>query len=163
MALHHALRFPALQRLVYSTCSIHERENEAVVAAVLPAATAAGFHLVDPFPGWHRRGVCGALTNLELCQRLVRTDAYEDGTDGFFVAVFERQQHVGSSGGTEEEGKALGSAPQACIQANEQQQEQQQHSASDHLNTVSTLKRKHLKQALPPIKKTRHRHKYSLR
>jgi putative methyltransferase len=85
-ALLHALQFPALQRLVYSTCSIHQRENEDVVAAVLPAATAAGFRLVDPFPSWHRRG----LPVVEGAELLVRTDAHADGTDGFFVAVFER-------------------------------------------------------------------------
>lgn len=96
-ALLHALQFPALQRLVYSTCSIHQRENEDVVAAVLPAATAAGFRLVDPFPMWHRRG----LPVLEGSELLVRTDAHADGTDGFFVAVFERsgeqqQQQTGN-------------------------------------------------------------------
>jgi putative methyltransferase len=86
-ALLHALQFPALQRLVYSTCSIHQRENEDVVAAVLPAASAAGFQLVDPFPAWHRRG----LPVFERSELLVRTDALQDETDGFFVAVFERQ------------------------------------------------------------------------
>ncbi len=53
-AVRHALTLPALQRLVYSTCSVHERENEAVVAAVLPDARKLGFDLVDPFPAWHR-------------------------------------------------------------------------------------------------------------
>ena len=86
-ALRHALGFPALKRLAYSTCSIHQRENEDVVAAVLPMATAAGFRLVDPFPSWHRKGL---ESSVEGWEKLVRTDAAEDGTDGFFVAVFER-------------------------------------------------------------------------
>ena len=41
----------------------------------------------DPFPSWHRRGLGGRV---EHAERLVRTDAAEDGTDGFFVAVFQR-------------------------------------------------------------------------
>jgi hypothetical protein len=41
-----------------------------VVAAVLEKAKAAGFELVDPFPGWHRRGVPGSV---EGAEKLVRT------------------------------------------------------------------------------------------
>ncbi len=111
-ALRHALRFPALQRLAYSTCSIHARENEGVVAAVLEEAKAAGFDLVDPFPGsgWGRRGAAGSLPGGR--ERLVvRTDPYEDGTDGFFVAVFERREGGGGGGGGGE-GEAAGAKQQ---------------------------------------------------
>jgi uncharacterized membrane protein YgcG len=111
-ALCHALGFPALERLAYSTCSVHRRENEDVVAAVLPAARAAGFDLVDPFPGggWARRGEAGSLPGGRAA-RVVRTDAREDGTDGFFVAVFERRRGGGghSSGEGDEGGQGGGS------------------------------------------------------
>lgn len=85
-AVLHALKFPALRRLVYSTCSIHQRENEDVVARVLPVAEGLGFKLIDPFPTWHRRGI----PVVDGSEKLIRTDPYLDGTDGFFVAVFER-------------------------------------------------------------------------
>lgn len=94
-ALSHALRFPGLQRLVYSTCSVHIRENEGVVAAVLEQARAAGFDLADPFPTWSRRGVVGSV---EGAEKLVRTDPQQDGTDGFFVALFKKRScGLGSS------------------------------------------------------------------
>ena len=87
-ALRHALTLPSLTRLVYSTCSVHVRENEAVVAAVLPEAQESGFALADPFPEWHRRGLPGSV---EGAEKLVRVDPMEDGTDGFFLAVFQRE------------------------------------------------------------------------
>lgn len=65
---------------------IHAEENEEVVKAVLESAKQRGFELVDPFPSWPRRG----LPLVEGAEKLVRTDPSEDGTDGFFLAVFQR-------------------------------------------------------------------------
>ncbi|CAI5494491.1 unnamed protein product [Closterium sp. Naga37s-1] len=78
---------PAAQRITYSTCSVNERENEAVVAAVLPAALSRGFRLAAALPAWPRRG----LPSYPFGHQVVRTDPAIDGTDGFFVALFERQ------------------------------------------------------------------------
>jgi len=71
-ALRHALRFPAALRVAYSTCSLHEREDEAVVAAVLQEAGELGFGLVAALPAWPRRGVEGALP-AEEAAKVVRT------------------------------------------------------------------------------------------
>lgn len=116
-ALKHALRFPACERVSYSTCSVHRRENEAVVAEVLLDAevAAGGWRLADPFPRMGRGGGMGGTGGgeerdggLEVApmygrrgwphpglpagqeRLLVRTDAARDGTDGFFVALFVR-------------------------------------------------------------------------
>ncbi|CAG9463887.1 unnamed protein product [Pedinophyceae sp. YPF-701] len=86
-ALNHALQIPSVRRLVYSTCSTHVEENEEVVAAVIARAEKLGFCLVDPFPSWHRRGLPGVLEGSHL---LVRVDEQQDGSDGFFLACFER-------------------------------------------------------------------------
>ena len=118
-ALRHALRFPAARRVAYSTCSLHARENEQVVAAVLAEARALGFELEAALPGWHRRGIPGPGVDEHEAAKLLRTgscrrprtciifvgggsmltccssvsaDPIEDGTDGFFVALFVRRK-----------------------------------------------------------------------
>ncbi|NXX80975.1 NSUN5 methyltransferase, partial [Urocolius indicus] len=83
-ALAHALRFPALRRLVYSTCSLHSQENEDVVWAVLQDSGSA-FRLVDAFPAWPCRGLA-AFPGAESCLRASPADTL---THGFFVAVLE--------------------------------------------------------------------------
>eukprot|EP00965_Chrysotila_dentata_P122540 4050266-Pleurochrysis_carterae.AAC.1 len=50
----HAMRFPSLEALVYSTCSVNDMENECVVEAVLSAQSK--FVLEPALPWWHRRG-----------------------------------------------------------------------------------------------------------
>ncbi|PPR92973.1 hypothetical protein GOBAR_AA27689 [Gossypium barbadense] len=85
--LTHALCFPQVERIVYSTCSIHQIENEDVVKSILPLAASHGFRLGTPFPQWHRRG----LPVLEGFEHLVRTDPVED-KEGFFIALFVREE-----------------------------------------------------------------------
>ncbi|NWW86167.1 NSUN5 methyltransferase, partial [Rhynochetos jubatus] len=109
--LSHALSFPALRRLVYSTCSLHREENEDVVQAVLrergSAFRCAGrregvtrsvvlqglstdpcprHRLVNAFPSWPCRGLA-AFPGAESCLRASPMDTL---THGFFVAVLER-------------------------------------------------------------------------
>lgn len=53
----YAKTVPLLEKVVYSTCSIHQRENEDVVMAVLPHAKEKGFELACPYPSWPHRGL----------------------------------------------------------------------------------------------------------
>ncbi|KAL8522282.1 hypothetical protein ACS0TY_012422 [Phlomoides rotata] len=84
--LEHALSFPAVERIVYSTCSIHQTENEDVIDSVLHFASSCGFQLATPFPQWPRRG----LPTFVGSERLLRTDLTVD-KEGFFIALFVRK------------------------------------------------------------------------
>jgi putative methyltransferase len=61
--LSHAMRFPSARTVAYSTCSVHNQENEAVVARVLSKPDFADWSLAHALPEWSRRGqVCEGLT-----------------------------------------------------------------------------------------------------
>ncbi|MCD7470756.1 putative 28S rRNA (cytosine-C(5))-methyltransferase [Datura stramonium] len=85
-ALEHALSFPAVERIVYSTCSINQVENEDVIKSVLPLASSYGFELTTIFPQWPRRG----HPIFDGSQHVLRTDLIED-KEGFFIALFVRK------------------------------------------------------------------------
>ncbi|KAH9966239.1 S-adenosyl-L-methionine-dependent methyltransferase [Lactifluus volemus] len=93
--LRHAMKYPAVVKIVYSTCSVHPEENEQVVYAALQSAEAAagGFKLApraEVLPEWSRRGQPGFLDDSEDTEAVVRCSAVEDATNGFFVSCFVR-------------------------------------------------------------------------
>jgi len=101
-ALIHALSFPQVSRVAYSTCSLYAAEDECVVASALQQHNSSAFVKSDPkqkarlvscLPTWTRRGFHGDLAgNLseEQASCLVRAFPEEEGTTGFFVALFEK-------------------------------------------------------------------------
>ncbi|KAL5728312.1 25S rRNA (cytosine(2278)-C(5))-methyltransferase [Ranunculus cassubicifolius] len=97
-ALEHALSFPGVERVVCSTCSVNQAENENVVNSVLPLASSLGFQLDAPFPQWTRRG----LPVFEDSHHLLRTGPVED-MEGFFIALFVKKNADNSPGPLSEE------------------------------------------------------------
>ncbi|KAL3655747.1 hypothetical protein CASFOL_000143 [Castilleja foliolosa] len=84
--LEHGLSFPGVERVVYSTCSINQTENEDVVNSVMDFASSHGFQLTSTFPQWPRRG----LPTFDGSEHLLRTDLKTD-KEGFFIALFVRK------------------------------------------------------------------------
>ena len=79
----HAMRFPNVERITYSTCSVHSKENEQVVMSIL--SKCPEFALETACPSWTRRGRFG----LDKC---IRMDPALDRSNGFFVALFKRKK-----------------------------------------------------------------------
>ncbi|KAE9408379.1 S-adenosyl-L-methionine-dependent methyltransferase [Gymnopus androsaceus JB14] len=109
MMIKHAMKFPSVQRIVYSTCSIHAIEDEHVVRAALESAEAlsANFELAPPsqvLPQWKRRGYANEMHDPSHAASVVRCLPGEDATNGFFVSCFVR-----SSADDEQE-----QAPKGC-------------------------------------------------
>ncbi|VDN95160.1 unnamed protein product [Brugia pahangi] len=96
MLLKHAMGLPNLKRIVYSTCSIHEEENEQVIEEVAnhfnlilnDESLRTHFELIKAMPEWPHRG----RANYSFGDKCLRALPEIDLTNGFFVAVFKRRK-----------------------------------------------------------------------
>ncbi|MCJ1437474.1 hypothetical protein MMC27_006861 [Xylographa pallens] len=100
--LLHAFRFPQSRKVTYSTCSLYAEENELVVLAALgsPIAKEKGWRIllrdkqVDGMKRWEIRGDVAACDgDVEIAEACIRCNkGTKEGTQGFFVAAFVRDQ-----------------------------------------------------------------------
>jgi putative methyltransferase len=90
----HAMSLPKARVIAYSTCSVHRTENEDVVLGVL--AERNDWRLVQAVPQWPHRGL-DLPEFVDIKDKVCRANFEKDGTNGFFVARFERS--VDDAGG----------------------------------------------------------------
>lgn len=88
-----SLIVPAVEIITYSTCSIHEVENEGVVAKFLEANPSWTLSETKLDSTWHRRGKAYPGLSAADSQKLIRCMP-EDGTSGFFACRFKKASNV---------------------------------------------------------------------
>ncbi|EGC33131.1 hypothetical protein DICPUDRAFT_6820, partial [Dictyostelium purpureum] len=87
--IQHAFAFPNVKKVIYSTCSVHQVENEDVVERAIKELNKDGekWRVVNILPHWnHSRG----LPIYKNSEYSIRMTPSKDFTIGFFVALFEK-------------------------------------------------------------------------
>ena len=118
--LEHAFSFPQATRITYSTCSVYDQENEHVVIKALLSTSAIerGWRIlprddqVESLGAWNIRGRRKACEEAlkshsndnekvsaeEVANACIRCEkGTNEGTQGFFVAAFERSANESSA------------------------------------------------------------------
>lgn len=114
MLLSHALSFPSVKRVVYSTCSVTMEENESVVEEIMDKwGSEFALHPIW-MDSWMTRGKKAAFKNC------VRTNPTYDLCNGFFVACFERIAPAGPAGTFEARRRGPKLACQSFIKRDEE-------------------------------------------
>ncbi|XP_071840892.1 uncharacterized protein [Apostichopus japonicus] len=130
--LNHAMSFPAVERVIYSTCSVHREENEEVVWRILEANPE--FDLETVLPSWHHRPTKASSRDEEgedqneeeyyetdvnyshlrekldeeITRKCLRASFNEDKTNGFFVALFKKSRNFSNETGQGEGEQTVG-------------------------------------------------------
>ncbi|KAI5288327.1 putative 28S rRNA (cytosine-C(5))-methyltransferase [Ascosphaera aggregata] len=153
--VEHALGFPAAKCVTYSTCSIHGLENENVVYRVLNSDVArkgkwkllGRENQVDGLREWIHRGVPQAKPvcrldgqsitwslqdeELDACLRCYQGN--KEGTGGFFVAAFVREQSDIEAGRVVEGEKGEGQDEEEKEEKGEEEEEAEEGWEGSHL------------------------------
>lgn len=88
--LSHAMRaFTKAKKIVYSTCSIHPEENEKVVQECLEMCP--DWKLIKPIEFAEKWKHFGSPKFKHIGKKCIYAKSEIDLTDGFFVAIFERE------------------------------------------------------------------------
>ncbi len=88
--LSHAMRaFTKAKKIVYSTCSIHHEENEKVVQECLEMCP--DWKLIKPLNFAEKWKHFGSPKFKHIGKKCIYAKSEIDLTDGFFVAIFERE------------------------------------------------------------------------
>ncbi|KAL7279085.1 hypothetical protein ACG7TL_006923 [Trametes sanguinea] len=95
--IRHAMTFPSVQRIVYSTCSVHAVENEHVVREAIKTeeATRGQFRLgrrEEILSTWPRRGIPEEMDHPGMHPSMSGLAQSADITNGFFVSLFVRMR-----------------------------------------------------------------------